>query len=91
MYGLSKRQIERLQNVQKFAVRVISGIDYQQRITLALKSLHWLPVEVRINFKILPLVYKSCCGQTPSIYVIVSLHTTSGSPLVRRPAWLFRL
>ena len=49
----------RLQRVQNLAARIITRTPKYEHITPALKSLHWLPVKYRVQFKILMLVYKS--------------------------------
>ena len=36
--------------------------EHQSTLTPVLKSLHWLPVSYRIDFKVLLLVYKSLNG-----------------------------
>ena len=42
---------------------MITGARNSDHITPVLKSLHWLPVEARINFKILLITYKILNGQ----------------------------
>ena len=44
--------ISKLQNVKNAAARVIVGAQKYDHITPVLKNLHWLPVELRIVFKI---------------------------------------
>ena len=50
-------------------------------ITLILKSLHWLPINLRINFKILLLVFKSLHGNAPLIYQKCFLGMSLAEPL----------
>ena len=66
LFGLPKYQLHRLKKVQNFAARVISSINYYDHITPVLMNLHWLPVEYRIQYKIIMLVYKSVHGRAPS-------------------------
>ena len=47
-----------------------------QHITPVLQKLHWLPIQYRIIFKILLLVYKSLNGASPS-YLVQKLHYRS--------------
>ena len=65
LYGLPKEQIFKLQRVQNAAARLIMDIGKYSHITLALYELHWLPVLVRIHFKILLLAFKSIHGLAP--------------------------
>ena len=48
------------------AARMITGTRSTDHITPILKNLHWLPVEARINFKILLITYKILNGQSTS-------------------------
>ncbi|KAF7666970.1 hypothetical protein LDENG_00085950, partial [Lucifuga dentata] len=52
--------------VQHAAARVLTKSRQRARINPILKSLHWLPVAKRINFKILFLIFKSLNGTAPS-------------------------
>ncbi len=57
--------ISKLQNVQNAAARVIVGARKYDHITPVLKDLHWLPVELRIVFKINLLTYKCLHNLAP--------------------------
>ena len=61
LYGLPKFLIDRLQNVQNAAVRVVTRTRKYDHIKPVLKQLHWLPVS-----QILLLTYKALNGQAPS-------------------------
>ena len=63
--GLPKKTIKQLQLIQNAAARVLSRTKRTEHITPVLKSLHWLPVSYRIDFKVLLLVYKSLNGLGP--------------------------
>ena len=63
--GLGKKSIRQLQLIQNAAARVLTNTRKMDHITPVLKSLHWLPVGKRIDFKILLLVYKSLNGLGP--------------------------
>ena len=60
-----KKSIRQLQLIQNSAARVLTKINKLDHITPVLKSLHWLPVCQRIDFKILLLVYKALNGLGP--------------------------
>lgn len=66
LYGLPTILISHLQNVQNAAARIITGTKKYDHIKPVLKQLHWLPVNQRINYKILLLTYKALDGQAPS-------------------------
>ena len=67
MYGLPTFLIDRLQNVQNAAACIITLTKKYDHIKPVLKQLHWLPVNQRINYKILLLAYKVLNGQGPVV------------------------
>ncbi len=71
--GISKSSITRLQLVQNAAVKFLKGQRKFDHDTPILKSLHWLPVHLRIEFKILLYVFKSIKNLAPS-YLSDQLH-----------------
>ncbi len=62
--GLPKKTIIQLQRIQNAAAKILTRTRKSELITPVLRSLHWLPVTFRIDFKILLLIYKSlnCLG-----------------------------
>ena len=66
LHGLPKYLLDRLQAVQNAAARVVTLTPKHDHITPILINLHWLPVEFRITFKVLLLVYKALHGLAPS-------------------------
>ncbi|MDF4331524.1 hypothetical protein P3396_23550, partial [Vibrio parahaemolyticus] len=79
--GLSKTSIRRLQLVQSAAARVLTNTKRVEPITPVLKSLHWLPVCQRIDFKILLLVYKALNGLGPKYISDLLVHYEASRPL----------
>ena len=76
LYGLPKFLIEKLQRVQNFSAQLFSGSYKYDHITPVLKSLHWLPVEQRIWYKIAVLGFKCVYGSAPSyLQNLVELYT----------------
>ncbi len=71
--SLPKQQTNRLQHVMDCVARIVTGTSKFEHITLALKTLHWLPVEFRILFKVVCLTYKALNGLAPS-YLANLLH-----------------
>ena len=66
LYGLPKKDIGRLQRVQNFAARLLTGSKTRDHITPVLEQLHWLPMAYRIEFKVLVLAFKAIHGLAPS-------------------------
>ena len=64
--GLPSFLVYRLQKIQNTAARIVTGTRKRDHITPVLVSLHWLPVEKRIKFKILVIVYKCIHGLAPA-------------------------
>ena len=82
LYGISGTLLAKLQRLQNHAARVITGTRKYDHITPVLKSLHWLPVEQRIVFKIMLLTFKSLHGLAPS-YLSELLHSYKPSRTLR--------
>ena len=58
--------VNRLQLVQNRAARIVTFTKKCEHITPCLIDLHWLPVDYRITYKIVLLVYKAINGFSPS-------------------------
>ncbi len=63
--GLPASLLDRLQRVQNTAARILTGTPRQAHITPVLESLHWLPVQKQVKFKILLLIYKTITDAAP--------------------------
>ena len=50
-------QLDRFKRLQNRAARLITGVGIRDHITPVHKELHWLLVELRIHFKVLPVIY----------------------------------
>ena len=96
LFGSTNDVTSHWQQIQNYAARVILRPTKSSRITIHLKSLHWLPVKVRSTYKIACLCYH-CHSSTAPSYVTDMLHrkplhtrdTRSSSytmPLLNRPA-----
>ena len=65
LYTCLSQTLTRLQLVQNAAARILTKNSHRSRITPNLASLHWLPVEFRIDFKILLIHFKAPPGLAP--------------------------
>uniref|UniRef100_A0A8C6KL48 Reverse transcriptase domain-containing protein n=1 Tax=Nothobranchius furzeri TaxID=105023 RepID=A0A8C6KL48_NOTFU len=77
---LSRTSLNRLQVVQNACARLLTKSSKHTHITPLLLQLHWLPVNFRVHFKILVLVYRTLHGQAPPyIGDLLSPYTPSRS------------
>ena len=75
-YGLPKKELNRVQRFQNTAARLVSGACSRDPISPILHSLHWLPVEKRVMFKILIMCFRALDNLSPSyITELVNQHT----------------
>jgi hypothetical protein len=63
--GLPKQEIMKLQRVQNFAAKTVLNKSKMDSATACLKQLHWLPIRLRIKYKILVLTHKCLHGEAP--------------------------
>ena len=65
LYNISCKLIKKLQVAQNSAVRLIDKLSKREHITEARKNLHWLPIEARIEYKIITTTWKILNNQSP--------------------------
>jgi len=63
LLGVTDQQLQRLQSVQNAAARLVTGAQRSDYITPVLQSLHWLPVQQCIRYKIAMSVHKCLTGR----------------------------
>ena len=63
--GLSLEQLHKLQKIQNHAAKIIYRKNKTDHVKPLLKSLHWLPVKERIDYKISMIVYKCLNNLAP--------------------------
>ncbi|KAF7238180.1 Complement C1q-like protein 3 [Varanus komodoensis] len=63
--GLPLKTVQILQLVQNRAARLLTGTGHCVHITPVLRQLHWLPIEVRAQFRVLVITYKALNGLGP--------------------------
>lgn len=76
LYGIPKHQMDQLQRVQNCAARIIKRAGRHEHVHPLLQELHWLPVQFRIEHKIIMLTFKSLNGLAPP-YLSDLLHPYS--------------
>jgi hypothetical protein len=81
LYGAPVASINKLQCVQNTLARVVSKSCTLASATPLLKSLHWLPVKERINYKIAILAFQSFKLRSTPVYLQTLLrpHTSTRS------------
>ena len=80
--GLPAYMINKLQTIQNAAARIVTFTKKTEHITPVLRKLHWLPVQYRIIFKVLLLVFKDLNGSAPA-YISELLHHRTSSRSLR--------
>ncbi len=90
--GFPAKSFQGLQMVQNVAACILTESSRFEHICPMLASLHWLPVQVRADFKVLLLTYKIVNGLGPSylldfvnIYVPTRFCRSQGSGLLSVP------
>jgi hypothetical protein len=66
LFGLAEKDLMKLQRVQNCLARVVTRSPPLTRSTPLLRSLHWLPINFRIQYKINFLTYKILTSEQPS-------------------------
>ena len=64
-YGLSDCLLQKLQTVLNAAARILTRVSKFTHVTPILKELHWLPIEYRIEFKIVLFTFKALNNKAP--------------------------
>ena len=73
-FNLPKTQINRLQHIQNSLARTVANTPKYSHITPVLKSLHWLKIEQRIQYKLISLTYKILTTSQPTyLHNLISL------------------
>ena len=66
LYSVSDKLLDELQRVQSVAARVVVKASRYDHITPILKTLHWLPIRYRTEYKLLLLTFKTLHHLAPS-------------------------
>ena len=62
----SKKNLEKLQRVQNFAARIITGTKKHEHISPVLRELNWLPVHLTVQYRDTVMAFKCMKGLAPS-------------------------
>ncbi len=65
LYGIAQGQLQRIQRILNTAARIITNTRQYEHMTPVLRQLHWLPIQERIEFKVLCLTYKVIHNMAP--------------------------
>ncbi|KAF7250783.1 Cullin-5 [Varanus komodoensis] len=91
--GLPLKTVRILQLVQNRAARLLTGTGRYVHMTPVLRQLHWLPIEVRAQFKVLVMTYKALNGLGPGYlkerlrpYMPVRPLRSAGEALLQEPS-----
>ena len=83
LHGLPKVDIQKLQQVQNCAAKLILKKPKYNSNVGALKELHWLPVTLRISHKILSLTHNCIHGKPPKYLQDLLIVYKGGRPGLR--------
>ena len=86
LIGTPNKNIQRLQHIQNSAARILLRVCKYAHITPVLKSLHWLPIPLRIEYKLSLLTHQCICGHAPQyLKELLTLQTLSLHPPLHPP------
>ena len=66
LYGLLSADLDKFQRIQNLTAKLVQNRTHFDSVTSCLRQLHWLPVKLRIDFKIVVLVFKCSTGGAPA-------------------------
>jgi len=66
LYGVPENLLRKVQSVQNAAARLLTNTRRRDHITPVLRQLHWLPIQRRVEFKIVCLVHQSLASTAPT-------------------------
>ena len=82
LVDLPRCELNRLQAVQNAAVRLVAGASRFDHVTPLLRERHWLPVHLRVTYKLTVLVFKSLAATTAD-YLTTFTHPPESATSLR--------
>ena len=84
LHGVPLKNVAVLQRVQNNLAQVVLQKPKTAHATPLLKSLHWLPVDKRIQYKMILMTYKVKVSKTPDYLSKLISERTSSAPMTLR-------
>ena len=91
LYGCKKSSIQCLQCLQNYTTRVICKVSKYDHIARILKELPWLPVQARIEYKLLTLSVLSNVSMIKPQHICLNLFFAVFPPLLVSALWTISL
>ena len=82
LVDLPRCELNRLQAVQNAAVRLVAGASRFDHVTPLLRERHWLPVHLRVTYKLAVMVFKSLAATTAD-YLTAFTHPLESAMTLR--------
>ena len=77
LYGLPDVDINKLQRIQTMCAKLVLNRKKSDSATEALKELHWIPIRLRITFKLLMIVHRCLHGNAPKYLKNLLIRTSA--------------
>ena len=90
LVNCSQDLLQRVQRLQNTAARLVLRVPRRDHITSHLHTLHWLPVEARIRYKVACICFHAINGVGP-VYLSNLVHTYTPSRTLRSSSDTFTL
>ena len=86
LFGLLDVVINRYQQIQNMAAKIVLNHSKYDSASEALRDLHWLPIRAHIQYKILVIVYKCLENSAPDYLKDLLVHNLVTRPGLRSEA-----
>ena len=87
LYGMTKKLKSKYQRIQNMCAKLVLNKQKYNTTTNCLKEMHWLPIEKRIQHKILLITHKVISGKAPQVHPGAN---TNQDSLQTAKIWIFR-
>ena len=65
LYGIPNKTLNKFQRIQNMCAKLALARSKYHSLTESLKALHWLPIQLRIQFKILTVTHRCINNSAP--------------------------